>query len=146
MRSKSLQPGQISEVVETEYGFHIIQARREERRPVPVPAYSAAAGLYARRTGGGGRFLDSLANEIRGGAITFEDAAMKYSDDKYSRQNGGIVTNHELLELMHVSDTRYSTTKFLREDLRTDYPAISALKEGEISPAFQSRDLRNNEP
>ena len=93
----------------------------------------------------GGRFLDSLANEIRGGAITFEDAAMKYSDDKYSRQNGGIVTNHELLELMHVSDTRYSTTKFLREDLRTDYPAISALKEGEISPAFQSRDLRNNE-
>ena len=35
---------------------------------------------------------------IRADSLTFEEAALRFSDDPYSRQNGGIVTNHELLE------------------------------------------------
>ena len=92
-----------------------------------------------------GRFLDSLAQEIRNGNITFEKAAEEYSDDKYSRHNGGIVTNHEMLEYFNAGNTQYSTTKFMREDLRYDYPTLSTLNEGEISSSFRSVDLRGNE-
>ena len=141
---EKLQPGQVSEVVETEYGYHIIQliekknnlyhARHILMRPVHTPEELAADG----------RFLDSLAGEIRTGHISFEDAARKYSDDKYSRQNGGMVTNHEILENFD-GDISYSTTKFLREELYSDYPAISQLSEGEISASFQTQDIRSNQ-
>lgn len=142
---EKLQPGQISEVVETEAGYHIIElidkdgdlykCRHILLRPVYTPQELAKDG----------RFLDSLAQEIRSGKITFEKAAEEYSDDKYSRHNGGIVTNHEMLEYYNAGNTQYSTTKFMREDLRYDYPTLSTLKEGEISSSFRSADLRGNE-
>ena len=139
---EKLQPGQISEVVETEFGFHNIEllekkgdkyhARHIVLRPVYTPDELAADG----------RFLDSLAQQIRDGKITFEEAALQYSDDKYSRQNGGVVTNSEQLEQQGTGEL--PKNKFMREELQNDYPALSQLKVGEISPSFQSYDGYGN--
>lgn len=139
---EKLQTGQISEVVETEFGFHIIEllekkgdkyhARHIVLRPVYTPDELAADG----------RFLDSLAQQIRDGKITFEEAALQYSDDKYSRQNGGVVTNSEQLEQQGTGEL--PKNKFMREELQNDYPALSQLKVGEISPSFQSYDGYGN--
>lgn len=76
--------------------------------------------------------------------MTFEEAAVKHSDDKYSKQNGGLVTNHEMLEMYGANDTSYSRTAFYKEELGRDYPYMRNLKPGDISTPFQSTDMRGN--
>ena len=88
----ALKPGEISPIVETEYGFHILQLIERRGNTINVrhillqPKTSSDDLLKARIT------LDSLADEIRKGNITFEAAAQKYSNGP-SRAQGGTVTN-----------------------------------------------------
>ena len=98
------------------------------------------------------RDLDSLVNLIKKDSLSFEEAARKHSDDKHSKQNGGVVTNHDLLERYSAYDAKLTATKFLKEDFGAmggksidDYNAIRRLKEGEVSAPFRSSDMMGNE-
>lgn len=140
-----LQPDQVSGIVETSYGFHIIQLIEKKgssyhsRHILVRPSYSSDELVV------GARMLDSLVHVIRVDSLTFEKAAMDYSDDKYSKQNGGLVTNHEMLEFYGANDTSYSSTKFYKENLnRDDYNALKSLKVGEISLSFNTQDMKGN--
>lgn len=147
-----LKPGQVSEVVETQFGYHLIQlidqkgrlyhARHILLRPVYAPDELVAPA----------RMLDSVVNLIRKDSMTFEQAALKFSDDGGSKMNGGIVTNHDILELAHAYDAKYTETRFLKEDFGRnggknldDYNALRNLKVGEISGSFQTEDMMSNE-
>lgn len=96
--------------------------------------------------------LDSIANLIRKDSITFEEAARKFSDDDNSKMNGGVVTNHDLLEAAHYYEAGATETRFLKEDFGRaggksldDYNALRNLKEGEISDAYQTEDWMGNQ-
>ena len=147
-----LKPGQVSEVVETEFGFHLIQLIDKNgqlyhcRHILLRPTFTTEEVVAPMRD------LDSLVRLIKSDSLSFEEAARKHSDDKHSKQNGGVVTNHDLLERYSAYDAKLTATKFLKEDFGAmggksidDYNAIRRLKEGEISTPFRSNDMVGNE-
>ncbi|MBP5516501.1 MAG: peptidylprolyl isomerase [Bacteroidales bacterium] len=131
----SLKPGEVSPVIETQYGFHILQLieRRGNtlncRHILMIPKVSSEDLLRNRI------LLDSIAQEIRLGHITFAEAAKQYSDNSNKIQ-GGVVT--------HPSR---GGNKFTIDELKQLYSGInfSQMNAGEVSNATAMKTEENHD-
>lgn len=122
-------PKKISKIVESEFGFHIIQLidkrgdKLKCRHILLKPRVSQEAIDKSI-----GR-LDSIANDIRADKFTFEAAVGALSDDKDTRNNKGMMVN--------VVDGDVRTSKFKMKDLPTEVARmVDTMKVGQISAPF----------
>ena len=123
-------PTKVSKIVETEYGFHIIQLKERLGDMVnvrhillkpKVPQESIDASL-AR--------LDSIADNIREGDFTFEDAVLYLSADKDTKNNKGLM-------MYHPEGENTSISKFEMQQLPQDVAkVVSTMHVSEISDPF----------
>ena len=132
-------PKKVSKVVQSEYGYHIIQlidkrgdkikVRHILRRPEVDPKDIEAC--MSR--------LDSIATDIKEKKFTFEVGAQELSDDKDSRNNNGIMTNLN-------KETGVATTRFEMGDLPSEIARmVDKMEIGEISQAFTMTDKHGME-
>lgn len=88
-----LETNGISPVFETQFGYHIVQLLDRKgdnyhcRHILFIPSVSDQALMKSAAT------IDSLYQQIKKGTITFEDAAIRFSQDEYSKLNGGKIVN-----------------------------------------------------
>ena len=126
----SLSEGEISEPFETEFGYHIILLEKikgqdiELRHIVIAPKVSEAAMKVAKEK------AESIRKQIVNKEITFAEAARTMSDEKETRNDGGVLTNPKS------QDSRFELTKM--DPIL--YSQVSNLKENEISNAIADED------
>ena len=88
----NLRDGEVSDVVETEFGFHIIQLIERQDKMVNCRHILLSAKVPVEALEQAQNELDSVAQLIRNGDISFEEACKKFSDED-SKSNGGFLAN-----------------------------------------------------
>lgn len=119
-------PGKVSKIVETEYGFHIIQLIEKRGDRVKVRHILRKPRLSTDNVKKMLLRLDSIATDIRDEKFTFEEGAAVISHDKETRNNYGIMYNKET-----------ASSHFKLDELPVDVArVVDNLKVGEISQPF----------
>ncbi len=132
----SLTKNTISRIVETRYGFHIIQLIDKNGDLVNTRHILIRPKVKPEQTALAMNKLDSIADEIRKNAVKFEDAARMFSSHKDSRINGGKFVSNNPSERV---------TWFMLEELNPEmYIKVRDLKLGEISEPFRTTDENGN--
>lgn len=128
-------PNKVSKIVETEYGFHIIQLIEKRGDRINVRHILLKPRVAERDLTAAINRLDTVRADITGrGLLTFEEATRLVSQDKDTRMSRGVMVNQET-----------GTTKFEMSQLPQEVArAVASLQPGEISAPFIMRDPKRD--
>ncbi len=122
----SLNEGEISEPFKSQFGYHILKVekikgkQRDVRHILLQPEITTEQQQQVKDS------ITKIRKDILTLKLTFEEAVQKYSEDKDTKSNNGLLINPIS------NDTKFDLTKMDP----TLYARISTLKEGEISDVF----------
>ena len=127
----SLQdPKKVSKIVESEFGYHIIQLIEKRGDRVNTRHILLRPKVSEKELTEACARLDSIGDDIRQNKFTFDEAASVISQDKDTRNNHGLMVNTN-------ERTGITTSKFQMQDLPQDVAkVVDKMNVGEISKAF----------
>ena len=122
----NLKPDKISKIVESEYGFHIIQLIDRQGDKINVRHILLQPKIADEEKEEALHRLDTVRQYISDGKMTFEEAAFYFSSDKKTRNNGGLF-----------ADPQTSEARIARADIPGEMAReVNRLKVGEVSEPF----------
>ncbi|WP_092737077.1 peptidylprolyl isomerase [Riemerella columbipharyngis] len=125
----NLQEGEISDPVETQYGFHLIQLIRRNGNIYDVRHILLKSIPNAEEIREARKKMADIKKQITDDKMTFKEAAYKYSDDKTTKYNAGVITassgSDKIEKLNLPADISYQ---------------IAGLKKGDITDPFETSD------
>ena len=145
----NLQEGEISDPVESEFGYHLIQlvkksGKNYDARHILLKAEPNDAEIEAAK-----KELDSIRTLILNGRLTFKEAAYRFSDDKKTKFNAGIITaedGSDRIEKLNLPPSisyqiaglnKGDITDVFQDTLQQDKKVVSIVKVDDIIAAHQ---------
>ena len=129
-------PKKISKIVESEFGYHIIQLIDKRGDKIKVRHILLTPKVSNEDMNKALARLDSIGNDIKDGKFTFEAACSYLSEDKDTRNNHGLMAYTD-------NQTGKITSRFQMKDLPTEVArVVDTMKVGEISVPFKMIDHR----
>ena len=129
----------VSKIVRTDFGYHIIQLIDKRGDMVNVRHILLKPEIEESAYQAALQHLDSIARDIRAERFTFDEAALRLSDDKDTRLNHGIMAYVD--EELDQPTSRFEMGQLPAEVAR----AVDTLAVGEVSAPFRMIDKRGRE-
>lgn len=127
-------PKKVSKIVETEFGFHIIQLIEKRGDRINTRHILLRPKVSDKDLTDASKRLDSLRTDILNDKIKFEEAARYISQDKDTRNSRGVMVNQE------DGTTRFHMSELPQEVAR----AVADLQPGEISKPVIMKDPKRD--
>ena len=116
----SLREDEISEPFKTDFGWHILMVDKIRGQEIDIRHILLIPKISDDEMRSAKDEIDKLRERIADGEITFSDAALRFSDEKETRLNGGVLinpsTNDNRFELTKMDPLLYSQIKDLNDN------------------------------
>lgn len=128
----NLQEGELSEPVESEFGYHLIQLVKKSGKMYDARHILLKAEPNADEIATAKKELDSIRTLILEGKLTFKEAAFRFSDDKKTKFNAGIITSEDGSDKMEKLNLPPTISY-----------QIAGLNKGDITEVFQDTQAQD---
>ncbi len=122
----SLDEGEVSEPFKSDFGYHVIELEKIKGQEIDVRHVLLQPKVSDEKLAEAQESVTKIRDSILAADLSFETAVTRYSEDKDTKQNKGILVNPQ------TNDSRFELT---RMDPAL-YARVSSLEKGEISEPY----------
>ena len=112
-----ISKGEISEIVKTQFGYHVLQGVERRGESVRVKHVLIKPKIMSIDMKRASEKIDSVLAELRAGRLSFEKGVARFSDDEITKSSGGLLMNNETASTFFEPDQMEHNVYFAIEKL-----------------------------